>query len=150
MGSQKTHQKQRGKMRRNLRARGYSEAAIDVIVAAKAQEQARARRDNVARPAPPPPPPPKRHAGTWVSVDKKAEARAAEIARQRDIDAYEARRAAEEEDTYRRLSPDDSRYRPAPPDPLTTGAARVTGVAATVVKRGTTITRTEHERMEHD
>lgn len=38
-------------------------------------------------------------------------------------------------ETWERLSPDDSKFRPTRHDPLTTGAARVTGATATVVAK---------------
>lgn len=43
------------------------------------------------------------------------------------------------------LWPDDTGYRPAPVDPLLTGAARVNGVAAKVVRRRHTITRFQYQ-----
>lgn len=42
-------------------------------------------------------------------------------------------------------SPDDSRYRPARPDPLTVGAGRVSGETAKAVRRGKTITAWEYQ-----
>lgn len=52
-----------------------------------------------------------------------------------------------EAETWERLSPDDSAYKPTVFDPVTTGVARATGVAATVVKRRRTITAWEHGRL---
>ena len=42
-------------------------------------------------------------------------------------------------------SPDDRGYRPRTPDPLLTGAARVTGQTAKAVGRTKAITRHEHQ-----
>jgi predicted phosphoribosyltransferase len=53
-----------------------------------------------------------------------------------------------EDDTYKRLSPDDSRFRPRRRDPLLVGNGRATGVAAAAAKRGTTFTKWQVDQLE--
>lgn len=48
--------------------------------------------------------------------------------------------------TYERLHADDSKHRPARADPLTTGAARATGMTAKAVKRSKAMTRYEYDQ----
>lgn len=47
-------------------------------------------------------------------------------------------------------SPDDTKYRPAVADPITTGAARVTGLTASAAKRRTTYTKWRHDELGAD
>jgi hypothetical protein len=56
--------------------------------------------------------------------------------------------AAVEAATYDRLSPSDAGYRPSSPDPLTTGVARATGVAATAVRGHKTFTKWQHDERQ--
>lgn len=51
-------------------------------------------------------------------------------------------------DTWARLSPDDSKFRPVRPDPLKTGAARAIGTAARVVGRKNAVTDWEYQEIE--
>jgi hypothetical protein len=59
-----------------------------------------------------------------------------------------AYRARLEEETYARLNLDDRGFRPTRPDPLTTGAARQTGVSARAARRSTAVTKWEYEEWQ--
>ena len=50
-----------------------------------------------------------------------------------------------EDETYARLSLDDSGYRPSSHDPLRTGPARATGMTARAVGRTNAMTRWQHD-----
>jgi hypothetical protein len=56
--------------------------------------------------------------------------------------------AQREAETYARLSPSDSRYRPAPVDPLLRGPARVSSMTARAAARRKAVTRYEHSRFD--
>lgn len=51
-----------------------------------------------------------------------------------------------EDETYRRLSPDDRRHRPTSPPSVETGPARAVGVAARAARRGRTVTAFQYQR----
>lgn len=55
-----------------------------------------------------------------------------------------AERERVEEETYKRLSLDDSKHRPTSVDPLLRGAARATGETARAVRRGSTVAKWQY------
>lgn len=83
-----------------------------------------------------------------VPPDKVAAILANKAERQHQQRIEERGAAAEreriEEETYKRLSPNDSKHRPAPVDPLLRGAARATGETARAVKRGSTVAKWQY------
>lgn len=44
--------------------------------------------------------------------------------------------------------PDDRKFRPTTPDPITTGAARATGATAIAARRGKTLTKFQYDALE--
>lgn len=77
-----------------------------------------------------------------------AEKRALFEERMRAKAEWQARQARVEEETYARFALDDRGYRPGSADPLKTGAARATGVAARVVGSKGTVTRWQYDEAE--
>lgn len=69
-----------------------------------------------------------------------------EAARRADVPVHQL--DAIHDETHAALSPDDSRYRPSPGDPLERGAGRVSKRTARAARRRTATTRYELDRQE--
>lgn len=129
-GSAKTHQVQRRKLRRRLEAQGFAPEEVARRVEEMRKRQAAVR----VTVAPPSPKRPKQAARPPKYVPAPPE-----------VVLTDADRERIEAETYERLNLDDRGYRPRKPDPLLTGAARATGVAARAVRRRTAITQWQHD-----
>ena len=68
-------------------------------------------------------------------------------ARRHNLDSNVYRYDPENDQGY---YPDDTGYKPSPGDPLFRGPARVQGVTAKVVRRGSTITEYQYDRLVGD
>lgn len=80
-------------------------------------------------------------------IDRVIEAKRIEQQAERDAwEAGAARRQQVQDETYARLSLDDSKYRPASPDPLLRGAGRAMGATAVAVRRSKAVTRFEYDQ----
>lgn len=133
-GSAETHRKKRQRVRARLRAQGYSETRIEELLSDLSADQRRSRvaasTGSSSQPEPHAKPSPKpRPVASVMDHDPRA---------------YRARL---EEETYARLAPDDRRFRPVTPDPLTTGPARATGITAKAIRRTKAITKHEYDRL---
>lgn len=145
MGNAKTHERKRNRMRKQLRAAGWSPAAIEQAIARKARDQAAARAAGVAMPD--------LRKKPEVRKSTKAEVRAThavideqfEDLQRRSIDAARARQLDVENEVY---GVDDTRHRPAGVDSLKRGAARVTGVTAKAIGRKKALTKFEHDQLQ--
>lgn len=140
MGTRKTNSENRRRLRKKLLAQGWSVEEVDrrlALVAARQREERAAARELPADV-------PMRRGGLHRGEDPQDYVR-----------WYRAHRAGRpgdrervEQETYERLSPDDSRHRPAAADPLLTGSARVSAITAAAARRAKAMTRFEWQQQQ--
>lgn len=147
MAKAKTHERNRNRLRKQLRARGYSEAAIEQAIARKARDQKAARDagvplvDKRARKATQP----VKATRSEVRATHRELDRQFEEMQRRSIEQARERQLRVEAEVY---GVDDTKHKPSQPDPLKTGVARVTGLTAKAVGRKKALTRWEYEQLE--